>query len=142
MHKYKPSNYQKEMGGFEWRIKNRRYVWSGRLPDPEEWRPTNQTVNLSKMQSAARLYTCIPWATGGWRTGWSCTCCSKRPTLDVYMYIGGSSSVRTAFFYMYRRQGGVGGAGAVNWTAGPHLTCQSSRSATLCHFFIEKEEVL
>ena len=37
--------------------------------------------------------------------------------LDVYMYIGGSSSVRTAFFCMYRRPGRVGGAGAVNSTS-------------------------
>ena len=90
-----------------------------------------RTVDLSKMRSPAaytcrkmrsghcwsRLYTCIPWATGGWSCTWSCTCCSKRPTLDVYMYIVGSSSVRTAFFCMYRRPGRVSGAGAVNSTS-------------------------
>jgi len=35
MLKYKPSNQQGKMGGWEWRVKNHWYVWSGRHPDVE-----------------------------------------------------------------------------------------------------------
>ncbi len=108
------------------------------------WTPSRRPGSINRtsgLSTCQKCLTCIPWATGGWRIGWSCTCCSKRPTLDVYMYIGGSSNVPASGPHFSACIVGRRGSAAPKLSTRPHLTCRGCRSATLCRFFIEKEEV-
>ena len=110
-------------------------MWSGRRPGAESEPRINQqdfrAVDLSKMRSYIHVYI----QGGGWRHpgGWMVAPPWRLELTGAHIY---------AFYTCIQ----------CRWASGPHfwqvdgpevlLTCRSSRSATLCRIFFEKEEVL